>query len=77
MQKILIVLINCYRYALSPLLGNHCRFSPSCSCYALQAIARYGAARGGWLSMRRIARCHPWHAGGLDPVPEYDTENKY
>lgn len=70
MQKILILLIGAYRYFVSPLLGNNCRFYPSCSCYAHQAIERFGALRGGWLAVRRISRCHPWHEGGVDPVPE-------
>lgn len=70
MQKILIFLIGVYRYAISPFLGNNCRFHPSCSSYAQEAIGRFGALRGGWMAVRRIGRCHPWHEGGLDPVPE-------
>ncbi len=69
MQKILITLVRGYRYAVSPMLGNHCRFHPSCSAYAEEAIAQHGAVRGTWLTARRLSRCHPWHAGGLDPVP--------
>lgn len=69
MQKILITLVRGYRYAVSPALGNHCRFHPSCSAYAEEAIATHGAVRGTWLTARRLSRCHPWHAGGLDPVP--------
>jgi uncharacterized protein len=64
-------LIRLYQLALSPLLGAHCRFYPSCSSYALQAIERFGLLRGGWLSLKRIGRCHPWHAGGVDLVPEH------
>ena len=70
MKALPILLIKLYRYAFSPYLGNHCRFSPSCSCYAEQAFTRYGIIKGGWLSLRRIARCHPWHPGGLDPLPD-------
>ncbi|MHB8471382.1 MAG: membrane protein insertion efficiency factor YidD [Gammaproteobacteria bacterium] len=70
MQKILTLLIQGYRLLISPWLGNHCRFYPSCSCYAHEAIATYGARRGAWLALRRLLRCHPWHSGGFDPLPE-------
>jgi len=70
MRKILIALIGAYRYLVSPLMGNHCRFYPSCSDYAQTAIGRYGVWRGSWLSLCRIGKCHPWHKGGVDPVPE-------
>ena len=70
MQKIIILLVQGYRYALSPLLGPHCRFYPTCSQYALDAVERHGAGWGLWLTMRRLLRCHPWHPGGIDPVPE-------
>lgn len=69
MKTILISLINTYQYLVSPFIGDCCRFSPSCSCYAQDAIARHGVVSGGWLAMRRLARCHPWHPGGVDPVP--------
>ena len=68
-QKILIAIIRAYRYLISPWLGNHCRFHPSCSHYALESLERHGAARGLWLALRRLLRCHPWHPGGYDPVP--------
>lgn len=69
MQKILIFLIQVYRVGISPWLGSHCRFYPSCSEYALTAIHEHGALQGFILSVKRITRCHPWHPGGFDPVP--------
>lgn len=65
----LIWLVRGYQLAISPLLPPSCRFYPTCSCYAIEALQRHGALRGGWLALRRIARCHPWHPGGHDPVP--------
>lgn len=61
-----IIIIRAYRYGLSPLLGNHCRFHPSCSCYAEDALKKFGVIRGSWLGLRRILKCHPWHPGGVD-----------
>jgi len=69
MRKLLIGLIRAYQYLISPMLGNHCRFYPSCSHYAAEAIQTHGALRGVWLGLRRLSRCHPWHEGGVDPVP--------
>jgi len=69
MSRLLLALIRAYRYALSPWWGRSCRFTPSCSEYAAEAIERHGSLRGSWLAIRRIGRCHPWHAGGFDPVP--------
>jgi hypothetical protein len=69
MTRLLLVLIAGYRRFISPLLPRVCRFSPSCSTYASEAIERYGPWRGGGLAVRRIARCHPFHPGGTDPVP--------
>jgi putative membrane protein insertion efficiency factor len=69
MAKVLLALVAAYRYLLSPMLGRSCRFFPSCSEYAMEALERHGALRGTWLTVRRVARCHPWHPGGYDPVP--------
>lgn len=69
-QTLLTRLIQGYRMVLSPLLPPTCRFTPTCSQYALDAIARHGALKGSWLAIRRISRCHPFHPGGYDPVPE-------
>jgi hypothetical protein len=74
MRRLLIVIIGGYRYLISPMLGSHCRFHPSCSCYAQTAIQRHGAMRGSWMALRRLLRCHPWTPGGYDPVP--DTQKK-
>lgn len=65
----LLLLVEGYRVALSPLLGGHCRFWPSCSAYAEEALRRHGARGGAVLAVRRLLRCHPFHAGGIDPVP--------
>lgn len=68
-RAVALALIRFYQAALSPLLGRHCRYHPTCSAYAHEAIARYGFFRGVWLGVRRLSRCHPFHAGGIDPVP--------
>jgi hypothetical protein len=65
----MVTALTAYHRWISPMLGPACRFEPSCSRYAAEAIRQYGAARGGWLAMKRIARCHPYHQGGFDPVP--------
>ena len=67
--RLRVVLVSGYRRWLSPLLGQRCRFAPSCSAYAVEAITIHGALRGGWLAVRRIGRCHPFNPGGHDPVP--------
>jgi putative membrane protein insertion efficiency factor len=69
MKRLLLGLIKAYRYLLSPLLGPSCRFYPTCSAYAAEAIDTHGALRGSWLALRRLLKCHPWHPGGIDPVP--------
>jgi putative membrane protein insertion efficiency factor len=69
MKAILIALIRAYQYAVRPALGANCRFAPSCSDYALEAIRKHGALKGAWLAVRRVVRCHPYHPGGYDPVP--------
>ena len=69
-RNFLIGVVRVYQRLVSPLLGPRCRFYPSCSAYAVEALQRHGAMRGTWLSMRRIIRCHPLNEGGLDPVPE-------
>ena len=70
MKKLAQLPIHLYRWFLSPFLGRQCRYQPSCSAYALEAIETHGAARGSWLAARRICRCHPWGGMGYDPVPE-------
>lgn len=70
MQRLLMVLVRGYRLLLSPSIGSACRFEPTCSAYALQALERHGAVRGSYLTLARLVRCHPWCAGGHDPVPE-------
>lgn len=69
MKRLVIWLLQAYKYAVSPLLGQNCRFHPSCSDYAREAVERHGVLRGGWLALRRVSRCHPWCPGGYDPVP--------
>ena len=69
MKRVLLLLIQFYRAAVSPLTLPTCRYYPTCSAYAMEAIERYGARRGGWMALRRILRCHPFHPGGYEPVP--------
>lgn len=70
MAKILIFFLRCYQYGISPLLGSRCRFYPSCSSYAIDALKIHGTFAGFWLALKRLLRCHPWHPGGVDPVPD-------
>ncbi|MFI4967955.1 MAG: membrane protein insertion efficiency factor YidD [Gammaproteobacteria bacterium] len=69
MQSLLILPIRFYRYFISPLLGVRCRYEPTCSVYAIEAVQEHGSVKGGWLAAKRICRCHPLYAGGYDPVP--------
>ena len=69
MKAALLLLIHFYRAAISPLFPPSCRYVPTCSAYAMEAIEKYGAWRGGWMAVKRILRCHPFHKGGYDPVP--------
>ena len=69
MKQVLTAAIRGYQYAIRPMLGANCRFYPSCSDYAREAIETHGAAKGSWLAARRLCRCHPFHPGGYDPVP--------
>jgi putative membrane protein insertion efficiency factor len=76
MRHAIIMLINIYQRFLSPIMGHGCRFHPTCSCYAHQAIERYGVIKGGALALWRLARCQPWATGGVDPVPEPVHQDK-
>jgi len=69
MTRVLRATLRAYQFVISPLLGPRCRFHPSCSEYAYEAVGIHGPLRGSWLALRRLARCHPWHPGGFDPVP--------
>ncbi|MGE5516954.1 MAG: membrane protein insertion efficiency factor YidD [Bacteroidota bacterium] len=68
-------LIRAYQVLISPVLPPACRFTPTCSAYAMEAVARHGAVKGGWLAVHRVCRCHPWNEGGYDPVPEVHVKN--
>ncbi|MEW6445664.1 MAG: membrane protein insertion efficiency factor YidD [Pseudomonadota bacterium] len=77
MRHVLIILVKAYRLLLSPLVGRHCRFEPTCSCYAIDALERHGSLHGGWLTLKRLLRCHPFSPGGYDPVPEKTSESSH
>jgi len=74
MRKLITGPIWAYRYFISPFLGNNCRFYPSCSAYAMEAVDKHGALKGSVLAVKRICRCHPWHEGGVDLVPEKSSK---
>ena len=70
MAKVAAVPVRVYKLVISPFIGANCRYQPTCSVYALEALERHGALKGGWLAVRRMARCHPWGGSGIDNVPE-------
>ncbi len=74
MSRLLLLLLKAYKLAISPYLGRNCRFYPSCSDYAAQAVQKHGALKGSLLAGARLCKCHPWHAGGYDPVPETNVQ---
>lgn len=74
MKQVLIALLRVYRFAISPMFGQTCRYYPSCSAYAIEALQVHGAVRGSWLAVKRVARCHPWTPGGVDHVPPRKPE---
>lgn len=76
MSSVLIAILRLYQWLISPLLGPRCRFHPSCSHYAVEALQRHGVTKGGYLALRRLACCHPWHPGGFDPVPDNTSADR-
>jgi putative membrane protein insertion efficiency factor len=76
MRRLLIALIDVYKACLSPFLGHHCRFYPTCSSYAQEAIATHGVIKGSKMAIMRLGKCHPWHEGGVDPVPPSSNQSQ-
>ena len=76
MKRFLIGLVRGYQLIISPFLGNNCRYSPSCSAYTIEAMEKHGPLKGIWMGMRRVGRCHPFHEGGYDPVPDPETDSR-
>jgi uncharacterized protein len=76
MKKVLLGVLGVYRYGISPMLGRNCRFHPSCSEYAAEAVSEHGALKGSWLALKRVSCCHPFHPGGYDPVPKHSHHEK-
>ena len=74
-RRFFILLIKGYSYLISPFMGNNCRYTPTCSAYTQEAVEKHGVFKGLWLGIKRISRCHPWHEGGYDPVP--DSKHKH
>lgn len=77
LRQIYTLPIHFYRLFISPVLGPHCRYQPTCSSYAIEAVERFGIFKGTWMAIRRVSRCHPWHEGGYDPVPELKSDHKH
>lgn len=77
MKKIFIALVRGYQLIISPFLGSNCRFYPTCSHYMIQAIEQHGGMKGVYLGIRRLSKCHPWHEGGIDPVPSCQNKNQH
>lgn len=75
MRNILILPIRAYQYLISPLLPNSCRYTPTCSEFAIEAVQKHGILAGSWLAIKRVGRCHPWHEGGYDPVPDNNKQS--
>ena len=77
LARVLSLAVHAYRYTLSPIIGPVCRYEPTCSAYALDALREHGALRGAWLAVRRIASCHPWGGSGYDPVPPHSEHHAH